>query len=101
MRSIDKRLAELERAAQPPTTFAIYQEDLDRRGMFRRGAGWRGRDDLPPLLTRDQVQADADGATVILIEYEDNWRGDGIGFKDAVTAVYLPNNHRGDDGQAE
>ncbi len=70
MRGIDRRLAELERAAQPPRRFAIYQEDLDRCGLFRRGAGWRGRDDLPPLLTREQVQQDAGGATVILIQYD-------------------------------
>ena len=95
MKTLTTRLAELERAAQPPRRFAIYQESLEpgERGMFRRGAGWRGRDDLPPLLTRDQVQQDAAGATVILIEYEDNWRGDGLGFNDAVT--------RGTDGQAE
>lgn len=103
MRNFDKRLAELERAAMPPATFAIYQESLEpgERGMFRRGAGWRGREDWPPLLTRDQVAEDAAGATVILIEYEDHWRGDTIGFGDDVTALYLPNNHRGPDGQAE
>jgi hypothetical protein len=72
MRGIDRRLRELERAALPPPTFAIFQEDLDHRGMFRRGAGWRGRDDLPPLLTRDQVRDDANGATIITIEYEDH-----------------------------
>ena len=96
-RGLDKRLAELERAARPAATFAIYQESLEpgERGMFRRGAGWRGHDNLPPLLTRAQVAEDAVGATVILITYEEHWRGGGIGFGDDVTALYLPNNHRG------
>ena len=101
MRGLDRRLADLERAAPTPATFAIYQEDLDYRGMFRRGAGWRGRDDLPPLLTRDQVRDDAAGATVILIEYEDHGSVGSIDFGPDATALYLPNSHRegADDGQ--
>jgi len=72
MRGLDRRLGELERVRRPARRFAIYQESLepDERGMFRRGAGWRGGDDLPPLLTRAQVHEDAAGAVVILIEYE-------------------------------
>lgn len=70
MRNLDRRVTDLERGAKSPRRFAIYQEDLDYRGLFRRGAGWRGRDDLPPLLTRDQLQQDAAGAVVIVIEYE-------------------------------
>lgn len=72
MRGIDRRLQELEQRLAPPVRFAVYQESLEpgERGLFRRGVGWRGRDDLPTLLTRDQVRADAGGATVILIQYE-------------------------------
>ena len=82
MRGLDKRLGDLERRAAPPRRFAIYQESLEpgERGMFRSGAGWRGRDELPPLLTRDQVREDAKGANIIFIEYEDNWRGGDTGF---------------------
>ncbi len=102
MRNIDKRLQDLERAAQPARRFAIYQESLEpgERGMFRRGAGWRGRDDLPPLLTRDQVAEDADGATCIMITYEDRAGTTNFDFGPDTTAVYLPHNHRGPDGQA-
>ena len=76
MRGLDKRLSELEQRLASPQRFAIYQESLEpaERGLFRRGAGWRGRADLPALLTRQQVREDAGGATVILIEYESDWR---------------------------
>ena len=78
MRGLDKRLAELERKLAPARKILVYQESLedDERGMFRRGAGWRGlaEKDLPPLLTLDEVRADAAaaGATdTILVCYED------------------------------
>ena len=76
MRGIEKRLADLEQRLAPAERIVIYQESLApaERGLFRRGAGWRGRADLPPLLTRRQVRKDAGGATVILIEYESDWR---------------------------
>ena len=99
MRNLDKRLQDLERKAAPPRRFAIYQESLEpgERGMFRRGAAWRGQPGLPELLTHEQVEEDADGATIILIRYE---AGDGepvsFDFGPDTTAIHMPNNHRGD-----
>lgn len=73
MPNLDKRLQDLERKAASPKEIVIYQESLEpgERGMFRRGAGWRGREDKPPLLRHDELERDAGpNALCITIIYQ-------------------------------
>lgn len=98
LKGIDRRLTELEQRVAPPEQYRIYREDPRTSGMFCDTSG--------RLMTKSEVRADAAaaGASIIFVEYESSgmvtedgtFAGPDLEFGEGTTAVFLPNNHRGE-----
>jgi hypothetical protein len=91
MKALDKRLADLEAKMTPTERYLVYQEQLSGPyvGMFARTLP----DGTERYVARDDIAADADGATAILIIYDSNLPAVDLSGLDSIQ---LPDNGRGD-----